>query len=525
MSRKVLLALCVAMAAAAISRWWFSESGTSLPAWLGVAVAALLVLLAALAAKRKGSSVAWLTSGRGRAFETAVPSLRSEVITVAMKAAGTAFAVDGCAALSERQTQLAQTIENASHEATAAIDHVSDNAQRVAASTEESLQRAQATADELRRAAVQISEVDSSAQAFLRTVQEVNSRCTEVARVIEQISRISRQTKILALNATIEAARAGEAGRGFGAVAQAIRSLAEEVSVVTQQSHDTVSIASALAAEAAGRTADVRRDVQAILDTVRRGSAACDHILGDLEGASTQFSMIAAAAEQMAAGNAQVRSSIVQSKQMSSEVTLRLRSTSESSASLLAATEAIQEILGDFETGDGSFERLLHQCRQWRDRMATAVQRLHKAGHNVFDTSYVPVPGTSPQQYMVSYQPAFEQALRPLLDDARKATQALACTCTAETGYLPTHNTDFSKAPSGDPSVDIRQCRDKRLMTDRHGQRSATYAGKLLLQTFVRDNGELTVELALPIEFDGSRWGAVRFGFAPAVIAARRSTD
>jgi len=81
---------------------------------------------------------------------------------------------------------------------------------------------------------------------------------------------------------------------------------------------------------------------------------------------------------------------------------------------------------------------------------------------------------------------------------------------------MPTHNTDFSRPPSGDPAVDIKTCRDKRVMTDRHARRAATYAGRLLLQTFVRDNGDLTAEVALPIHVQGRHWGAVRFGMAPA---------
>jgi methyl-accepting chemotaxis protein len=455
------------------------------------------------------------------ALETAVPALRSEAISVAMHAATTAFDVEKCARVSEKQTQLAETIESASQEATAAIDHVSDNAQLIAASTEASLERARRTADDLRTASAQIARVDTGAQTFLEIVLQVHRRCIEVGEVIENISKISRQTKILALNAAIEAAHAGDAGRGFAAVAQAIRTLADEVSEVTEHSRASLGLATSLSSEAAGRTSEVRQDIQAILESVASGSTACDRILADLEGASGQFSQIAAAAEQMAAANMHVRSSIVESKQMSADVTRRLRSTQTSSISLLTSTESIQELLAAFEVGNGHFELLLVKCRAWAQRLEAAVEGLHASKEDVFDVHYSPIRGTNPQQHMVTYQPAFEAAMQPLLDAAKGDTSALACVCTDRNGYLPTHNSDASKRPTGDVELDTRQCRDKRIMGDRHGQRSATYRGKLLLQTFVRDNGELTVEIALPIVVDGRPWGAVRFGFAPHTVAPR----
>ena len=454
-----------------------------------------------------------------RRFESAIPRLRSEAIEISLRAATTAHAVNGCMTIAIKQAELAETVENASRETTAAVDHVSDSAQRVSSLTEESLGRAQATAGDLRSAAQQIAEVDAKVHGFLTLVMEVRTRCAEVHAVIDQIGGIARQTKILALNAAIEAARAGEAGRGFSVVAHEIQVLADLVSSVTIKSQKTVSVALELATQAAGASIEVREGIDSTLDIVRRGSQACDAILNDLEGASSQFALIAAAAEQMAASNNHVLVSISRSKRMSAEVADRLRKTTDASTALLTGTEQVQELLGSFQAGDGRFERLLRTCQKWRDKLASEMGRLHGHGQDLFDEHLTPIGGTNPQQHFVSYQSAFEDVIQPLLDEARTDTEALACTCTTTLGYLPTHNSEFSQHPCGDPAIDIRTCRDKRIMKDRYGQRSATYDGALLLQTFVRDNGDLTVEIALPIELNGRRWGAVRFGFAPNTVA------
>lgn len=515
MGRRALLSVLAVAIGVGFHQW----SALAAP-YVGFAAAALILFLALCAL---GVDVAWrggLPRGPAVLVEEAVPTLRAEAIGVAMAAARTAHDIEGCAVASEAQAQSAEAIERASRETTSAIEHVSDGAQRVVAFTEESLNHARRTAHDLRDGAARVADVEARVQSFLSLVQEVHTHCRKVEEVNDQIAQISRQTAILALNAAIEAARSGDAGRGFATIAKEIRALAENAAAVTNASRDAASAATQRADEAASGSSQVQTQVRSLLHTMQQGSAACDHILQDLEGTTSQFATIAAASEQMAAANANVLSIVTRSRQLSLDIAGRLRGTAEASRDALTATEAMQELLGTVRTGtDDEFERVLGLCRRWQGRIETAILGIRDGGLDVFDQEYRPIERTNPPQFTTSYQPVFAKVIQPLLDQARKELDALACACIDEQGYMPTHNTEFSKSPSGDPSVDIRSCRDKRIMKDRYGQRAALYGGQLLLQTFVRDNGELTAEIGLPLKVQGRRWGALRIGIPPNRLA------
>jgi methyl-accepting chemotaxis protein len=66
-------------------------------------------------------------------------------------------------------------------------------------------------------------------------VGELVEASQRIGGVVKLIAEIAAQTNLLALNATIEAARAGEVGRGFGVVANEVKSLSQQSAKATEQ--------------------------------------------------------------------------------------------------------------------------------------------------------------------------------------------------------------------------------------------------------------------------------------------------
>ena len=83
-------------------------------------------------------------------------------------------------------------------------------------------------------------------------VSDLQTRSTNILKVVNVINEIADQTNLLALNAAIEAARAGEHGRGFAGGADEVRALAAKTQQSTKEIND---ILSSFEAEAKGAVA------------------------------------------------------------------------------------------------------------------------------------------------------------------------------------------------------------------------------------------------------------------------------
>ena len=80
-----------------------------------------------------------------------------------------------------------------------------------------------------------ILEMRTHVESIAESVATLDEQSQAIGDIIMSVNDLAEQSHVLAVNAAIEAAKAGESGRGFGVVAQEVKTLAEESQKATTQ--------------------------------------------------------------------------------------------------------------------------------------------------------------------------------------------------------------------------------------------------------------------------------------------------
>jgi|GEM_PF-1324526 methyl-accepting chemotaxis protein len=185
---------------------------------------------------------------------------------------------------------------------TSALNAMIDEIKRISEQTKNIVQIAKAgsrlTGSEIQAMGNIKDAVAESAEVINRL--QVNSK--ETKRIVDTVSEIAKKTNLLSLNAAIEAARAGEAGKSFAVVAQEIRDLAEAAQSATTQMSLFLTNTEALAREAVGVISGQSKIEEAV-QVVYKASDSFMNIVSTLGEISRLLSSVYTAAEEYRVDN------------------------------------------------------------------------------------------------------------------------------------------------------------------------------------------------------------------------------
>ena len=352
------------------------------------------------------------------------------------------------------------------------------------------------------------------------SIGKLQGSSIKIEEIVKVIGEVADQINLLALNAAIEAARAGEHGRGFAVVADEVRKLAEKTTGATREISGNVAEIMTETDQAVATMSDLLSDVQKGVGQIEHVGTRLQGILDFSTTLSGQMQGIVAAAEHSAAEVESISAHLVDMQHELGDFEQQMESISSQSMELCELGEGMHEQLADLDL-DTVHGRMVKIAQAAAAEVKQTFERALASGQisesDLFDHDYRPIAATNPQKYASRFDRLTDKLLPPIQERVvGNHPELIYAICTDRNGYVPTHNNKFAKPMTGDYQVDLLHSRSKRIFNDRTGSRCGAHTRKMLLQTYMRDTGEIMHDLSVPIYIGSRHWGGFRMGYKAA---------
>ncbi|WP_423815408.1 methyl-accepting chemotaxis protein [Pseudomonas guineae] len=460
-----------------------------------------------------------LPNSHDESFSRLSQDLSRQTCHNALAAAEVAHAAQQLAGKLQSQLSATEQINQAAEAITHTEQGNAQRAEQTLLAAQRVRQNSNSGQQQLRETITTMQQLSAQTSTSRELIDGLSSRTEQIEKVTQVIQSIASQTNLLALNAAIEAARAGEMGRGFAVVADEVRNLAGRTTSATEEVTQMVS--------------DIRQQSAAVVSHMQQQAEQLTLAATQVEHTGEQLQGIASLAEEVESQVGQIDSGTRHNHERLAELSVaagqlrsdvddseaQTRQLSSAAERLVGQTESISEQLASVGLDDYHqriFDLACHAATQIAAQFEADMQAARISSSDLFDRHYQPIAGSFPTKYSTRFDRYADQVLpaiqEPLLSQHEGLVFAIACT---PQGYVPTHNSAFNHPPSGDRAVDTLKSRSKRLFNDRTGIRCGSHEKHLLLQTYMRDTGELMHDLSVPIIVQGRHWGGLRLGYTP----------
>ncbi len=404
---------------------------------------------------------------------------------------------DTIALLERDQYQVATATQDARLLSSRAIERLGEGAQQIKASLE------------------QITRLVELVDALASHVTGFATAMAQVKQCSKDIEDIAETTNILALNATIEANRAGEAGQTFAVVAGEVKSLSSD----TRRATD----------EIARVVERLEFEARNVIERIEAGAAASDQAGRSIASIDASIGAVSGLVAEVDCQNAR----IAEATAMITSHVERVHSVADAFADAATASETrlgeANDRVGDLErTACEMFDAVVHaglapedsvMVELARNRARTVVELAESAlaaaeidEDALFDQAYVPIPGSDPPRFTNRAMEWARRHWQPVFDETKAADpRVLAAVCKDVNGYLPSHNSDVARDPTGDVSHDTQYCRHGRLFNTPLNLRAAASEAPYMMSVYRREGVGATYAVVcsvfVPVFIAGRRWG------------------